>query len=221
MRINADFSSKAVVRPADYRWVESPSPGVLRMMLDRIGGEVARATSLVRFAPDTTFSPHVHGGGEEFYVLEGEFGDEHRAYPPGTYVRNPIGTRHTPRIGSQGCTIFVKLHQFDPADDAQVIVDTRNAPFPLEYAPGVRAILLHRFGNERVLLLRCEADAALMREAQDGGREIFVLEGSFHDPDGEYPAGTWVRYPHGSAPDAIAGGSGALLYVKKGHLPRR
>jgi hypothetical protein len=66
-------------------------PGVERMMLDRIGDEVARATSLVRYAPNSTFSPHVHGGGEEFFVLEGEFGDEHRTYPAGTYVRNPIG----------------------------------------------------------------------------------------------------------------------------------
>jgi len=79
MRINSDFSQRVVIRPEDYHWVDSPMPGVERMMLDRIGDEVARATSLVRYAPNSTFSPHVHSGGEEFFVLEGEFGDEHGA----------------------------------------------------------------------------------------------------------------------------------------------
>ena len=75
MRLNADFSASVIVRPEDYEWVDSPMPGVERMMLDRIGDEVARATSLVRYAPGSTFSPHVHTGGEEFLVLEGEFAD--------------------------------------------------------------------------------------------------------------------------------------------------
>jgi anti-sigma factor ChrR (cupin superfamily) len=40
-------------------------------MLDRIGDEVARATSVVRYAPKSRFSAHVHGGGEEFLLLDG------------------------------------------------------------------------------------------------------------------------------------------------------
>ena len=70
MHLNSDFSKRVVIRPKDYRWVDSPMPGVERMMLDRIGDEVARATSLVRYAPNSSFSPHVHSGGEEFFVLE-------------------------------------------------------------------------------------------------------------------------------------------------------
>lgn len=64
MRLNADFSKRAVILPADYQWVASPMPGVERMMLDRVGDEIARATSVVRYAPDSAFSRHVHGGGE-------------------------------------------------------------------------------------------------------------------------------------------------------------
>ena len=64
MHSNADFSQRVVIRPADYEWVDSPMPGVERMMLDRIGDEVARATSLVRYAPGSTFSAHVHSRGE-------------------------------------------------------------------------------------------------------------------------------------------------------------
>src|SRR5262244_4248880 len=124
MRINADFTKRASVHAGESDWVRSPMPGVERRMLDRVGDEVARATSIVRYAPGTAFSPHTHLGGEEFFVLEGIFQDERGDYPAGSYVRNPPTSRHTP--GSQaGCTIFVKLLQFDPADRSHVNIDTR------------------------------------------------------------------------------------------------
>ena len=72
--INADFDQRVVIPPAGAGdWVASPSPGVWRYPLDRVGGEIARATSIVRYAPASSFSPHTHAGGEEFLVLEGVF----------------------------------------------------------------------------------------------------------------------------------------------------
>lgn len=48
-RINADFDQRvALPPPGPGDWVDSPMAGVARRMLDRVGGEVARATSLVR-----------------------------------------------------------------------------------------------------------------------------------------------------------------------------
>ena len=193
-------------------------PGVERMMLDRIGGEVARATSLVRYAPDSHFSPHVHGGGEEFLVLEGEFGDEHQRYPAGTYVRNPIGTRHAPQVGPKGCTILVKLHQFDAADQKQLVLDTSKGAWEPGPEPGVELLPLHKFGREQVILARWAPAAALARHVHPVGEELFVLSGAFGDEHGEYPAGTWLRNPPGSAHTPIAGAQGALLYLKTGHL---
>ena len=219
MRINADFSQPVVIRPRDYRWVGSPMPGVERMMLDRIGEEVARATSLVRYAPNSTFSEHVHGGGEEFFVLEGVFGDEHRLYPAGTYVRNPIGTRHSPRVGEAGCTIFVKLHQFDEADVTPVVIDTQAMETEPPEAPGFEATPLHEFRNERVSLIRWGPSTRWPPHDHQGGEEIFVIKGSFSDEHGEYPAGTWLRHPHGSTHEAATDETGAILYVKSGHLP--
>ena len=154
MRLNDDFSQRVVIRPDDYEWVDSPMPGVERMMLDRIGDEVARATSLVRYAPNSTFSRHVHGGGEEFLVLEGEFSDEHGSYPEGTYVRNPIGTAHSPRVGEQGCIIFVKLQQFEREDQQQFAIDTAAAEFQPGDTEGIEILKLHEFGTERVALIR-------------------------------------------------------------------
>lgn len=219
MRLNADFSQRVVIRPDDYEWVASPMPGVERMMLDRIGDEVARATSLVRYAPGSVFSRHVHGGGEEFFVLEGEFGDEHDTYPAGTYVRNPVGTAHSPRVGADGCLIFVKLHQFEKEDQAQFALDTTSLEFQPGAADGIEVLKLHEFGTERVMLLRWAPNTAFERHAHGRGEEVFVLAGAFCDDDGEYPAGTWIRSPHGSEHAPFTRDEGALLYVKIGHLP--
>src|SRR5579863_2765724 len=123
MELNADFSRPVVVHAARLAWTPSPIAGVERRMLDRIGDEMARATSIVRYAPASHFSPHTHGGGEEFLVLDGVFQDEHGDYPAGSYVRNPPTSRHTPG-SAPGCLLFVKLWQFDPADRADLRIDT-------------------------------------------------------------------------------------------------
>src|SRR5262245_25422838 len=99
MNLNADFAKRAVVHTAILEWKPSPMPGVERRMLDRIGGEVARATSIVRYTPGSHFSPHVHVGGEEFLVLEGVFQDEHGEFPAGCYVRNPVAPHTWLRSG--------------------------------------------------------------------------------------------------------------------------
>ena len=121
MQLNADFTQTVFVADQDNPWRASPSAGVERKMLDRIGAEVARATTIVRFAPGSAFAPHTHDGGEEYIVLDGVFQDEAGDFPVGTYVRNPPTSRHTPR-SEPGATIFVKLHQFDD-DDTEMVVD--------------------------------------------------------------------------------------------------
>jgi anti-sigma factor ChrR (cupin superfamily) len=216
MLINSDFSQRVVIRPRDIEWTQSPMPGVERKMLDRIGGEVARATSIVRYAPKSRFSEHAHGGGEEFLVLEGVFSDEHGDYGPGTYIRNPIGTRHSPH-SDPGCTIFVKLHQFNPADTRPVSLDTRREIFRPGAVPGLTVLLLHEFGPERVVLMRWAPGTRYTSHGHSGGEEVLVLEGSWQDEAGDYPAGTWIRNPQGfeHRPFSTAG---CLIYVKTGHL---
>jgi anti-sigma factor ChrR (cupin superfamily) len=71
MELNADFDQRVLVHADQIEWKNSPMPGVSRRMLDRIGNEIARATTIVRYDPDSQFSPHEHTGGEEFIVLEG------------------------------------------------------------------------------------------------------------------------------------------------------
>lgn len=218
MHLRSDFSERVVVRPDDYEWVASPANGVDRMMLDRIGDEVARATTIVRFAPNSQFDAHSHGGGEEFLVLEGVFSDEHNDYPAGTYVRNPIGTSHRPHIGPEGSTILVKLHQFDASDTAHFHINSNDVAFYPGSAPGLSVLPLHSHTSENVALVRWAPGTKFAAHRHWGGEEIFVIEGTFQDEHGDYPAGTWIRSPHQSMHDPWSD-EGCLIYVKTGHLP--
>lgn len=218
-RLRSDFSRREVVLPEDYQWVDSPMPGVERMMLDRIGDEVARATSIVRYAPNSTFSLHRHGGGEEFLVLEGVFADEHARYPAGSYVRNPIGTAHQPQIGEEGAVIFVKLHQFSQDDQAPIHINTREQQFRPGLVEGLEVLALHDFEAEHVALVRWAPHTQFSQHRHWGGEEILVLEGTWYDEHGAYPAGSWIRSPHGSVHQPFTLEAPALIYVKVGHLP--
>ena len=217
MQLNADFSQRALIRPADSPWVASPMPGVERRMLDRIGEEVARATSIVRYAAGSHFSEHHPPGGEEFLVLDGVFSDERGDYPAGTYVRNPIGSHHAP-FSREGCTIFVKLMQFDEADDQPVVIDSTQAQWRPGLVPGLQVLPLHQHGTEHVALVRWAPGTYFNAHRHWGGEEILVLEGTFQDEFGDYPAGSWLRSPHLSQHTPFSE-AGCLIWVKTGHLP--
>jgi ChrR Cupin-like domain len=217
VNLNADFTKRAVVHAATRDWQASPMPGVERRMLDRIGDEVARATSIVRYAPESYFSPHVHGGGEEFLVLEGVFQDEHGEFPAGSYVRNPPQSHHTPG-STLGCTMFVKLWQFDLTDRSHVLVDTnKKALVDVKGRDGVRAMPLFRDDREDVRLEQW-APAAAIEVNPDGGLEVLVLEGGFSESGETFSAQSWLRLPIGAHFSARAATDGCRLWVKEGHL---
>ena len=213
MELTADFSQRVLLHTHDIPWKASPMPGVDRRMLDRIGNEVARATSIVRYAPGSKFSAHTHDGGEEFIVLEGTFQDEHGDYPVGTYVRNPPTTAHTPGA-SEGCTIFVKLWQFDPDDRTQFRVEMAN-----DLSGGaVQIQTLHQDARETVRFVMLEPGATL-DETPQGGAEILMITGSAIEGGDSLGKGAWLRLPEGAPLTLTAATDGAKLWIKTGHLP--
>jgi anti-sigma factor ChrR (cupin superfamily) len=215
MELNSDFTKRALVHSEQIDWAASPMAGVERRMLDRIGGEVARATTIVRFAPGSAFSPHVHTGGEEFIVLDGVFQDEHGDFPAGTYVRNPPTSSHTPG-SEEGCTIFVKLWQFDKDDRTQfrkLMADELGVP-----ENGVARAELHRDDREVVSYLSVEPEVDIMHSAS-GGIELLILDGGLVEGGVSLGKGAWLRLPDGEALRATAGLDGAKLWMKTGHLP--
>jgi hypothetical protein len=217
MELNAAFAQRIVVHGSRLKWVPSPIAGVERRMLDRIGDEVARATSIVRYAPESRFSPHTHGGGEEFIVLDGVFQDEHGDYPVGSYVRNPPTSRHTPG-SAPGCTLFVKLWQFDPDDRTHVRLDTHVMAYTAASdRPGVEIMTLFRDGREDVRLERWEPNATLTLPLP-GGAEVLVLSGGFEEQGERFELQSWLRLPARSTLQAKAGPAGCTAWVKTGHL---
>jgi anti-sigma factor ChrR (cupin superfamily) len=217
MELNTDFTRRAVTHASEIPWQASPTPGVSRRMLDRIGDEVARATTIVRYDPKSRFPAHVHGGGEEFIVLEGVFQDEHGDYPAGYYVRNPPHSRHTPGSDS-GCTIFVKLWQFDPEDRAHVRIDTNKiGAVAAADRPGVSVTPLYRDKFENVRIENWEPATTVAIDTA-GGAELFVLDGTFEESGETFRQHSWLRLPAGTSAVATAGKDGARVWIKSGHL---
>ena len=217
MNLNSNFKARAVQHAADATWTPSPLPGVDRRMLDRVGGEVARATSIVRYAAGSRFDAHNHPGGEEILVLDGVFSDEHGDYPAGTYLRNPPGSRHAP-FSTGGCTLFVKLWRFAADDLTPVRIDTRSAAFRPGLVDGLTVLPLHEHHGVSTALVRWAPDTQFQMHTHPGGEEILVLEGVFRDEDGVYPAGSWLRNPRWSRHTPFTGPEGALIYVKVGAM---
>ncbi len=206
MLINADFTKRVAVHFNDADWVQSPAAGVERKMLDRIGDEVARATTIVRFAPGSAFAAHTHDGGEEFLVLDGVFQDETGDFPVGSYVRNPPTTSHTPSA-QEGATILVKLHQFDPEDRTEV---------RKSIGQGQETQL---FKDQREdVQVRTWAAGEQVSHDLPGGAEIFVVDGSFVESGEEFGGWDWLRLPPGSSLNATAGPEGARVWMKLDHL---
>ena len=219
MRINADFSKPAIVNRSDAEWVLSPESGVDRIMLDRIGDEVARATSIVRYAPGSSFTRHEHPKGEEFLVLEGTFSDDSGDYPAGFYVRNPPGSGHSP-YSKDGCRILVKLRQFDAEDLIPVVIDTRESDLWISYdeEDPVEHLPLYEYRSEQVEMVRVAADTQYLMRPNSSGTELFVVNGSIQVADENMPTESWLRFPADQSPQILAL-TDTVLWVKRGHLP--
>jgi len=218
MQIHADRSKPALVRSEALEWVPSPLKGVDRRMLERDGDEVARATTIVRYAPKSYFSGHTHTGGEEFLVLDGIFSDEHGDFPAGTYVRNPVGSSHTPH-SDDGTTILVKLWQMPADDQAYVRVNTLNDDAYSDDQRGVSRLALHSTMHESVEMIRLAAGAEVPEAVYNGGLELFVVEGSVQIGTDTVGGRDWLRLPVGSRL-AIKSSEGARVFVKHGHLAK-
>lgn len=214
--LHTDLRERLVLDTDTIPWVASPEPGVWRRMLERADAESGRATSIVRYEPGARFHAHQHPMGEEFFVLEGIFSDEHGDYPAGSYVLNPPDSEHAPWT-RDGCVLFVKLCQYAGPDRKRIVADSAR----MEWRPsGARGIAVKEFYSdsshpERVALIKWEPGARYPRHSHPGGEEVLVLEGALVDEAGRYPHSTWIRNPPGSAHEPYSP-EGCILLIKTG-----
>jgi len=218
MKLNADLSLRASLNINQLEWESSPSVGVQRLRLeaDDDSPPVERVTTIVRFAPKSSFAGHVHPGGEEFLVLEGTFSDQHANYPKGYYVRNPKGTGHAPH-SDEGCTIIVKLWQMHPDDKQQLAINTNDESLWASNSETGDVLSLFNADYETVEMLRWYKNMQFNNLNFDAGVEYFVINGSFSDDTDTYTEGSWLRLPGGSKQN-IQINEDCLVLRKTNHL---
>lgn len=213
--LNMDFSKPVCLRPEDQSWIEGPVDGVSRIFLESETVDSGHATSFVKFAPGSCLPPHNHPRGEEIYVIEGVFSDENGDYPAGSYIRKPPGSHHKPYT-RQGCTLFVKLEQFQRDDTHDVVL----RPYNQFWQPGIgnlKVLHLHSYKAQSTALVFWPKNEIFQPHTHWGGEEIVVLKGTFIDEYGHYPAGSWIRSPHMSKHYPHVEDE-TLIFVKVGHL---
>jgi len=83
-------------------------------------------------------------------------------------------------------------------------------------AKGVERRMLFRIGEEKARatsIVRYAPGSHFARHSHPGGEEFLVLEGVFQDETGDFPVGTYVRNPPGTA-HAPGTDSGCTIFVK-------
>jgi len=218
--LHGDLARRVVVDTSRMDWSRSPSAGVLRKRLHRVGpAEAGQVTSLVRYEPGSRFPAHDHPDGEEILVLDGVFSDEHGDWPAGTYLLNPEGFRHAP-FSRGGCLLFVKLRQAPGAGRRHVALRADALAWQASDRSGIaRKTLYEQAGFRDVTRLeRWSPGTAPGEIVHADGVEMLVLDGALEDEAGRYGAWTWLRLPvgHRHRPRTR---SGCVLYVKSGGLP--
>ncbi|WP_448554480.1 cupin domain-containing protein [Thalassotalea montiporae] len=217
MHINADFNQSAYAAATEQRWTRSTQQGVDRVMLDRIGDEKARATSIVRYAPKSFFPSHSHPGGEEILVLSGTFSDESGDYSEGWYLRNPPASVHQP-FSEQGCAIFVKLWQMDDCENETVRINTLDkANWVVENGRAV--CKLFENDSEVTILEKRKANESIFDNGMpEQPIELLVVDGSLFSNEKEFTKGSWLRLPNSEQTDIVTGKNGATIFLKQGEF---
>lgn len=213
--LNMNFTEKVVINSQLEPWIASPREGVWRKPLARENAENGHATSIVKFEAGANFNEHDHPLGEEILVLSGTFSDHTGDYHAGTYFRNPEGFKHAP-FSREGCTLLVKLHQFQNGDNEHVVIKTHTSSWSRGMG-NLMVLPLHSYKGESTALVKWPKGERFQPHQHFGGEEIYVINGEFIDEHGHYPQGCWIRSPHMSSHHPYVE-QDTLIFVKVGHL---
>ncbi len=195
MNVNADFSQRVVVRPDEERWAPSPQAGVERLYARPDWRGDRTRDKLRSFCAGSRLSQPYSRRRRRNLMLDGAFEDQNGVHAAGAYLRDPIGSSHAPSSPS-GCTLFVKLWQFDTGDRGRVEIDTASSEWR-KTPEGFAIQPLHHFAGVMTFLVRLDPGATLNRTIHPLGEEIVVLAGACSDAEGTYPACSWIRDPGG------------------------
>jgi anti-sigma factor ChrR (cupin superfamily) len=94
---------EVLINTNDAEW----SLGYGNLMVMPLHSFLGESIALVKWPKGEKFIPHTHFGGEEIFVLKGEFIDELGRYAKGTWIRSPHGSTHCPHVEEE-TIIYVK-----------------------------------------------------------------------------------------------------------------
>jgi quercetin dioxygenase-like cupin family protein len=213
--VNTDVSVAVAIDSAARQWEASPSRTVWRKSFYRMGGETGPVTSLVRYDAQSSFARHEHPGGEEIFVLEGTFSDEHGDYPAGFFLLNPPGFAHSPR-SAPGCKLFVHLRQYDGPGRQRIELDTNSMVWTPSGRAGIsrRQLFGEEAGPESIRLEQWAPGTNVTLGRGAGVIEVFVLSGALTSPLGVHRLEAWVRAPGRSAGLDFSSPAGCILYIR-------
>lgn len=101
--------------------------------------------------------------------------------------------------------------------DRAVTVDSARGGWQPTPFAGIERLTLDRLADEQVTratsLVRFAPSGTFGAHTHGGGEEIFVLGGVFSDEAGDYPAGSYLRFPPGSVHQPFSR-DGCVLFVK-------
>uniref|UniRef100_A0A7S4JRH3 ChrR-like cupin domain-containing protein n=1 Tax=Odontella aurita TaxID=265563 RepID=A0A7S4JRH3_9STRA len=234
IELRSDKTRAELVRTGEIDWIAtSQAGGVSRKMIERLGTEkVARATTIVRFAPNQSFPRHSHDGGEEFLVLDGVWRDDYGSFGKYSYIRNYIGSGHTPTIGEEGCVILVKLRQMSHLSKGEP--EHRNwvgltpdrvcdEGRTMDEEGVVKKLSLFSSPLESTSVQVWPKESSLVIKVPKHGAELFVVDGSFTSQLlGDHDERSWCRIPNDGEEvrdfHVRTLGEDVYVWVKEGHL---
>lgn len=217
MQLNTDFERVVMFNTLELPWHPLAAVGVSQRLLESVGTDRLRATSIVRYAANSPMPTLAHETGDEIIVLEGEFSDEGGIYTGGTYIKNIKLAKQT-AYTKNGCVLFVKQGHLQADDAEHVVVDVSHRPWRQGLVAGLSVMPLSDYKGEHSALVRWQPGTVFSAHRHWGGEEIYVLDGVFEDEFGRYPKGTWLRNPHMSQHSPFSR-EGCTIFVKVGHLP--
>jgi anti-sigma factor ChrR (cupin superfamily) len=100
--------------------------------------------------------------------------------------------------------------------DTRTLIHAARQDWVPSPAKGVERRMLFRIGDEKARatsIVRYAPGSRFTRHGHPGGEEFLVLEGTFQDEKGDYPAGSYIRNPPGSG-HAPGSDAGCTIFVK-------
>lgn len=102
-QFQSDDDNRICIDTMNNNW----QPGIGGLEVMPLHQHKTESVALVKWPVGERFQPHAHFGGEEIYVISGEFIDEFGHYPAGTWIRSPHMSEHFPYVETE-TVIWVK-----------------------------------------------------------------------------------------------------------------